>query len=236
MLKLKSFKLISLHFLGKLEADDAPLSLVYHYFGELYNHYIDNEGIQEKVKKRLDFLMTDSIGLAYILTPVHAAKGNYFGEDKIDIIGSAREYALKLDPATAEKVSEEMFAFVTKMSSMTPKREETVFKMSAKTYWSAIGRQQFPSLFNIAKSIIEMICSSATSERTWSTFKFIHTRLRNRLTNDRVKKLVFIYTNCVLLDDIDKNDYILENGAIINETDCQEPDEDDQNDSNISSV
>ena len=69
----------------------------------------------------------------------------------------------------------------------------------------------------------EMICSSATAERT-STFKFIHSRLRNRLTNERVRKLVFLYTNYVLLDNKDKNDYILEDGAVLSGIDCGEND------------
>lgn len=218
VLSLRSFL-----FLGKFEADDASLSLVYHYFGEFYKHYEGNEDIKNKVKKRLDFLMTESMGLAYMLTPKHAAKGFYFEEDQIDFLGYAKEFALKHEPDEAEKVSDEMNTFVTKMSSLSAKREETTFAMSAKTYWNVIGRQQFPSLFKIAKPIVEMICSSATSERTWSTFRFIHSRLRNRLTNERVNKLVFIYTNCVLLDEIDKNDYILEDGAVISETDCEEP-------------
>lgn len=196
---------------------------MYHYFCELYKHYDDDEDNKSKVKKRLDFLMTESMGLAYILTPRYAAKGFYFDEDHIDFMGFAKEFALKLQPDAADKVDEEMNAFVTKMSSLPVKREETTFALSAKTYWNVIGRQQFPTLFKIAKPIVEMICSSATSERAWSTFRFIHSRLRNRLTNERVNKLVFIYTNCVLLDDVDRNDYILEDGAVINETDCEEP-------------
>ena len=67
--------------------------------------------------------------------------------------------------------------------------------------------------------IVEMISSSATSERTWSIFRFIHNRLRNRLTNDRVKKLVFLYTNSVLLDNVDKNNYVL---SEVNEDDDED--------------
>lgn len=205
-----------------MEADDAPLTLVYHYFGELYNHYEDNKAIQDKIKKRLKFLFTDVMGLAYILTPKYAANGFYFDDDLTNFMGLAEEIAMKNNPAIAEKSGIEMISFVTKMSTLPQKQQDIIFKMSAKEYWSIIGRREFPTLYEIAKPIVEMICSSATSERTWSTFKFIHSRLRNRLTNERVNKLVFIYTNCVLLDEKDKNDYILESGAVLSGNDCKE--------------
>ena len=213
--------------IGKFEADNAPLSNVYHYFGELYNHFEHDKIAQTKVKKRLDFLYTECIGLAYMLTPKFAAQGFYFAEDKIDIVGSAENFASKIVPDiaedTAEEVGREMIAYVGKMSSLTEFRGQTIFKMSAKEYWNIIGHLEFPSLYKIAKTINEMICSSATAERAWSTFRFIHSRLRNRLTNDRVKKLVFIYTNCALLDENDKNDYILEDGAVLDGNECEEP-------------
>ncbi|KAG5670779.1 hypothetical protein PVAND_001019 [Polypedilum vanderplanki] len=64
--------------IGKLESDDASLSLVYNYFGQLYNYYEDEKDIQRKVKSRLEFLLTPSISLAFILTPKHAAQGYFF--------------------------------------------------------------------------------------------------------------------------------------------------------------
>lgn len=196
---------------------------MYEYFGKLYLHYAGNEAIQAKVKSRLKFLFTSPMGLAFMLTPKHAAEGYYFDDDQIEILGYAKEFALKINPDAADKIQEEMTAFITKMSTLSAKHRETLFSMSARSYWSTIGRRDFPALYTIAKPISEMICSSATSERTWSTFKFIHSRLRNRLTNERVNKLVFIYTNCVLLDEKDKCDYILEDGAVIDGKDCEEP-------------
>lgn len=202
-----------------MEADDAPLSLVYHYFGELYNVFDYDKIIQEKIKKRLRFIFTKSMGLAYMLTSKFAAKGFYFDNDKIEILGFAEEFANKLNSPSAEKVTGEMISFLEKMSTLSAKQEGIIHQMSARSYWSIFGRQEFPALYEVAKPIIEMICSSATSERTWSTFKFIHSRLRNRLTNERVNKLVFLYTNSVLLDKNDKTDYILEDGAVFDGND-----------------
>lgn len=214
--------------IGKLEADNAPLTLVYQYFGELYKHYVNDKTIQEKVKKRLEFLLTDSMGLSFMLDPKQAANGYYFDEDRTDFMGLAKEFALKMNLENADKVEEQMFSFVTKMVMMPVKQQEIIFGMSAEQYWICIGSKQFEELFKVAKPIMAMICSSATSERTWSTFRFIHSRLRNRLTNERVEKLVFIYTNKVLLDEKDLEDYILEDGAVINGIDCEEPAELDE--------
>lgn len=42
------------------------------------------------------------------------------------------------------------------------------------------------------------------------------------LTNERVTKLVFLYTNSVLLDESDNTDYISEEGALLTGSDCEE--------------
>jgi hypothetical protein len=130
-------------------------------------------------------------------------------------MGNAKKFALKCgaDDKKAQEVQKEMFSYVTTVSSLTAEQTEITFQMSSRDYWYGIGGQKFPALFEVAKPIIEMLCSSATAERTWSIFKFIHSGLRNRLTNERVQKLVFIYTNCVLMDDQDKGDYIKGEGA-----------------------
>lgn len=207
--------------IGKFEADDAPLSLVYEYFGKLYNH---DEDLQKMVADRMQFLYTDSMGLAYMFTPKFAAEGFYFDNDK-QIIGYAKAFALKNMPEIAEEVKREMISYVTTMSRLPESLRDTIFDMDARSYWSVFGRRDFPSLYKVAKPVTEMVCSSAASGRGWSTFKFIHTRLRNRLSNERVMKLVFLYTNCAMLDEIDKFDYIFEDGAVICGEDCEENDE-----------
>ncbi|CAG8570657.1 26723_t:CDS:2 [Dentiscutata erythropus] len=41
--------------------------------------------------------------------------------------------------------------------------------------------------------------TSASSERNWSSFNFVHSKLRNRLHNPRVEKIVYIYWNLQIL-------------------------------------
>ena len=47
--------------------------------------------------------------------------------------------------------------------------------------------------------------SLAITERNWSHFGFIHNLRRNRLTNERIFKLISIYSNLYLISNSDRN-------------------------------
>ena len=68
--------------IGKLESDEATLPLVHDYFGQMYNSYMIDKDIQEKVQFRLDFLFTPGIGIAFILTLKNAAEDLYLKKIK----------------------------------------------------------------------------------------------------------------------------------------------------------
>lgn len=72
-----------------------------------------------------------------------------------------------------------------------------------------LSRAKEPLLYHYAKGINSMVCSSASSERIWSIFSFIHTKLRNRLSSEKVDKLAFLYVNSAFLDEKDREDYVL---------------------------
>ena len=82
--------------IGKLESDEAPLSLVYDYLGQMYNSYMGDKDIQQKVQSRLDFLFTPGIGIAFILSPKNAAENLYLNEYKTDFITATVEFAKKI--------------------------------------------------------------------------------------------------------------------------------------------
>ena len=50
-------------------------------------------------------------------------------------------------------------------------------------------------LIKLATLALSIAPTSGSAEQNWSTFGFIHSKSRNRLTNDRVEKLVYIYWN-----------------------------------------
>ena len=72
---------------------------------------------------------------------------------------------------------------------MMPKKRKSLLQ-----YWLADGAD-WPELHNIALKIFRLATSSAASERNFSTFGFIHSKLRNSLSTKSVENLVYIKTN-----------------------------------------
>jgi hypothetical protein len=90
---------------------------------------------------------------------------------------------------------------------MTDERKKDIFGYNAISFWTLFGIKLYPNLAEIAIRMLTIPTSSASSERVWSIFSFIHSKRRNRLQNQKVEKLVFIYMNATLLDENDKVDY-----------------------------
>ena len=63
---------------------------------------------------------------------------------------------------------------------------------------------RYPVLSDVAIRILLIPPTSAASERNWSTFGFIHSKLRNRLCEERVEKIVYIFWNLRILRAIEK--------------------------------
>jgi hAT family C-terminal dimerisation region len=61
-------------------------------------------------------------------------------------------------------------------------------------WWLAHGRK-WPNLKLIAMRILAQCPSSSPSERNWSAYDFVHSKVRNRLTQARAEKLVYIFHN-----------------------------------------
>ena len=55
------------------------------------------------------------------------------------------------------------------------------------------------ALQTIARRILAQVCSISSCERNWSTYSFVHNKVRNRLHPSRAEDLVYIYTNSRLL-------------------------------------
>jgi len=66
--------------------------------------------------------------------------------------------------------------------------------LTALQYWQIDG-VSYPVLSKEAIKVFSMVTSSASSEREFSSMSFIHSKLCNRLGNDKVNKLIFIKNN-----------------------------------------
>lgn len=60
--------------------------------------------------------------------------------------------------------------------------------------WWAVLQTERPVIGALASKLMSIPASSAAAERNWSHFGFIHNLKRNRLTNERVFKLVSVYS------------------------------------------
>jgi hypothetical protein len=60
-----------------------------------------------------------------------------------------------------------------------------------------------PVLQKLAMRLVSQCASATGCERNWSTFAFIHTNVRNRLTYEKLHKLVYVNYNLRIQNSID---------------------------------
>ena len=66
--------------------------------------------------------------------------------------------------------------------------------VDAVIWWKGIRKSSVPKEFtDIALQLLNAPSSSASIERVFSSFGLIHTKVRNRLGNEKASKLVFCY-------------------------------------------
>ena len=70
--------------------------------------------------------------------------------------------------------------------------------MDAKSWWLLYGTSA-PLLQKIALRLVQQPSSSSCAERNWSTYSFVHSMKRNRITPKRAEDLVYVHSNLRLL-------------------------------------
>ena len=55
--------------------------------------------------------------------------------------------------------------------------------------------------------LLAQCAANSSSERNWSTYKFVHSTVRNWLLCDRAEKLAYMYCNERILNCIESDDY-----------------------------
>jgi hypothetical protein len=86
-------------------------------------------------------------------------------------------------------------AFVIEFKSKSKRRWQLLCDNKLPVYEFWCGLQQFPLLQGVARQVFRCAASSSASERNFSTHGYIHSKLRNRLSSERVEKLVHIFFN-----------------------------------------
>ena len=65
--------------------------------------------------------------------------------------------------------------------------------------WWVVHGTSTPMLQSIALKLVGQPCSFSCCERNWSTYNFIHSMKRNKLTPQRAEDLVYVHNNFQLL-------------------------------------
>ena len=160
------------------------------------------------VESRWNFIQTESMGFAYSLSPSHADSMDKVGTDGIDTITQLRKDATKIfGTESGDKFNQELNGFLTLFTVLDTKRKNQFCELAPLHYWLIHGRIDFPMSAEIVICVYNTPVSNAASERTWSSFDFIHTKKRTRLVNEKVRKLVFFYANYSMLHPKDDKDY-----------------------------
>ena len=72
------------------------------------------------------------------------------------------------------------------------------YEMDPKSWWVTYGACA-PLLQTLAFKLLVQPSSSSCAERNWSTYSFVHSVRRNKMTPKRAEDLVFIHSNLRLL-------------------------------------
>ena len=97
-----------------------------------------------------------------------------------------------------------------RIDALNEREEKTYrFKMIGDTqsvlqWWKSDGTD-WPMLHELALRVFSMAASAAASERNFSTFGFVHSKLCNRLAPEKVKKLAYIKTNAIQMEGISQH-------------------------------
>jgi hypothetical protein len=194
--------------------DKKPISYVQHTIEELTGKIYDirelskcdKDTISQQVENRWNFLYSECHGLSYLLDP--KLKGQHMAKEDKDALIATLNNKCHSTQAVLEYDSYDKF-LIDISEDDDPRHalhcqihEDT---MTAMGFWKcAYVMKNFPSLAKLARSLFSLVPSSSASERNFSTFSFIHTKLRNRLLTDKVQKLVFIKGNSSKLSSVEK--------------------------------
>ena len=187
--------------IGEFESDDTNLSCIYQSFVDLRK----NIAIKTYVDDRWAFLHTESMGFAYLLNPNKYGGESFEGSDKEDSYTQLIEHVRvnfsvhQDDPHEDTKTfKDQLDTYLSEVSRVNQTASSSTLQImkngSPLAYWMIWGAK-YSRLQEIAIRVFSTCTSSAASERIWSVFDIVHSKVRNRLGNDKVQKLVFVYAN-----------------------------------------
>ena len=222
------------------ESDTSILSTVYSYFKKVMDqiNQIDcnfSDKLQELITNRWEYTYHPIMMTAYMLDPQFLEESKNNG---IESTGYA-EFTTFINKKFNQEEAVELFAELVNFRNKNSPYDNEIIWKSANILNSSLWWQSWSTskLQQLAIKVLSIPTSSAAAERNFSTFGFIHNKIRNRLKNDRVKKLVYIYGNLRMYNGfikIQKRKQIsnFNNDNENNDDDYNDDDNNDNNDDN----
>ncbi|KAH6563512.1 hypothetical protein BASA62_008475 [Batrachochytrium salamandrivorans] len=161
---------------------------------EMMNCLFDAERfyLLQLLQSRLDFLYGDAIGIAYLLDPRFVGeKMTAFERTRVEDL--IFDYGSETEQAQQMGKKEEMYFqytnFVIKANHNKDRKDFRFLMLEKGTktilqFWLVDGLE-FPQLRDLALHMFGMVCSSAASERSFSTMGFVHSKLRSSLGSEK---------------------------------------------------
>ena len=194
------------------QSDAVPVSEVFYTFSckipsailAMPIPQVEIDYLMKLCQHRFDFMYGNAHGIAYFLDP------HYVGDlmpvqmcERIEDLIYMHPLPDGEEPTSLSE--EEMFIQYTSFRIAALLHKNTAppslafcmlieRKVSVLSFWMSHG-DQWPHLQKLAQQVFSMVASSMASEHNFSTFGFIHVKLRNCLSPDAVQKLVYIKTN-----------------------------------------
>ena len=189
-----------------LEANEAKLSHVFSDFWWLLKQ-TDRPGILEQevtrvILSRWKFLHKPVMTIAAIVD-VSLPEVRRITFAQLHSHSMLQEVSSWLKSNYGDMNAAKIFAVLVKLCNKTQPFNDVFVMENSKLldpidWWKTFFHEKYPEVVDMVAKVLSISASSGPSERNFSTHGLIHTKLRNRLGNERVQKLVFMNWNLKL--------------------------------------
>lgn len=144
--------------------------------------------------KRYNAVNNDQVIVAFLLDPTNNT--NNISTDFLSTLQRLINARFPQNPQKANEVFEIAAQFVAKSGVChTSKPFWSNPPTNGLLWWQTYGSFINKDLKELVIEILSIPASSASAERNWSAYGFVHSKTRNRLTTDNAEMLTFLYDN-----------------------------------------
>jgi len=204
----------------RLADGDTPSTGKIHYYAFKVSQHLQGEGcaglpasVRQQVceiwKERWDYMDSPMHGAAYCLDPEFLGDaGLGLSNIRDGCVKSLRTMIDRLlpgdeDAQQAARMGYQAFRHSEGEFGDAAARKDAP-SMPAHQWWDSYGCSA-PELQRVAIRVLSQVSSACSCERNWSAYDFIHNKRRNRLTADRARDLVYVFTNGRLADKMQRS-------------------------------